>query len=60
MTARLLIVFFIGILPANIYGALKKVNLQTGRLDGHGTSYLWFRVPLQILFIVWTFVSAIM
>lgn len=59
LTAWLLIVFFVWILPANIYAAMHSVDYQKGTYDGSGTEYLWFRVPLQILFIVWTYLSAI-
>jgi uncharacterized membrane protein len=59
ITGRLLIVFFILILPANIYAAVKKVDFQKGTLDGPGPAYLWFRVPLQVLFICWTYFFAI-
>lgn len=59
ITAWLLILFFVLILPANIYSALEQVNYQSASYDGYSVSYLWFRVPLQILFIVWTYVSAI-
>lgn len=59
ITAWLLIAFFILILPANIYAAIKKVDYQKGTLDGKGLNYLWFRIPLQILFIVWVYFSAI-
>lgn len=52
MTAWFLIVFFILLLPANIYAATRQVDYQKGTLDGPGTTYLWFRVPLQILFIL--------
>ena len=51
MTAWLLIVFFILILPANIYASIKHIDFQTGTYDGNGLSYLWFRIPLQFLFI---------
>jgi uncharacterized membrane protein len=43
-----LIVFFVAVLPANIYSAVHEVGL-----GGHGAGYLWFRVPLQLLFIGW-------
>ena len=56
LTAGLLIVFFILILPANVYAAINHVDYQKGSFDGNGLAYLWFRVPLQILFIVWTYV----
>lgn len=59
ITAWLLIVFFILILPANIYAAMHQVNYQKGTLDGEGLVYLWFRVPLQMLFIIWVYFSAI-
>lgn len=59
ITAWLLIVFFILILPANIYSALKHIDYQKGTSDGNGLTYLWFRIPLQILFICWTYLSSI-
>ncbi len=59
LTAYLLIAFFVLILPANIYAAIKNIDYQKGTFDGNGLTYLWFRVPLQILFIVWTYLSAI-
>ncbi len=54
-----LIVFLLLMLPANIYASLNNVNYQKGTFDGNGLVYLWFRIPLQILFIVWTYISAI-
>ena len=59
LTGWLLIVFFIMLLPANIYAALKHVDYQRGTFEGSGTNYLWFRVPLQVLFILWTYISVI-
>ncbi len=53
MTAILLIVFFVLILPANINAALKSVDYQKGTNEGPGVNYLWFRVPLQLFFIAW-------
>lgn len=55
LTAWLLILFFIMILPANIYAATHHVNLKTATFDGNGPGYLWFRVPLQLFFIVWIY-----
>jgi uncharacterized membrane protein len=55
ITAWLLIIFFIAILPANIHAAIHHVNLRTASFDGSGLNYLWFRVPLQILFIAWVY-----
>lgn len=59
LTAWLLIAFFILMLPANIYAAIKQVNYQKATLDGHGLNYLWFRIPLQLVFIAWTYIAAI-
>ncbi|HCS19700.1 MAG TPA: hypothetical protein DIW47_03905 [Bacteroidetes bacterium] len=59
ITGWLLILFFILILPANIYAALKHIDYQQANFNGNGPVYLWFRVPLQILFIVWTYIFAI-
>lgn len=59
ITGWTLIVFFFAILPANVKAAMENINYQTGELDGNGIEYLWFRIPLQILFIAWVFFSAI-
>lgn len=59
VTAWFLIVFFILLLPSNVYAAVKHIDYQQGTFDGNGPAYLWFRVPLQVLFIVWTYLSAI-
>lgn len=55
VTAWLLIIFFIQILPANIYAAIHQVDYQKGTLEGAGSEYLWFRVPLQLFFILWVY-----
>ncbi len=54
-----LMLFFVAVLPANINASIENINYQTGELDGNGIEYLWFRVPLQIFFIVWVFFSSI-
>ncbi len=59
LTARLLIIFFVLILPANIYAAMHQVNYQTGSYDGKGLDYLWLRIPVQIFYILWTWFFAI-
>lgn len=59
LTGWLLILFFILILPANIKSAIAKVNFQTAANDGDGLIYLWFRIPLQVIFIIWTYICAI-
>src|ERR1700733_14068189 len=52
LTAIMLIIFFVAIIPANINGAMKHVQFG-GMQDG--LSHLWFRIPLQIFFIAWTY-----
>lgn len=54
-TAWFLIVFFMALLPANVYAAVKGVDYQKGSYSGPGLTYLWFRVPLQLLFIGWVY-----
>lgn len=51
----LLIIFFLAILPANIRACQRYLNYETGAFDGHGPSYLWFRIPFQLLLICWTY-----
>ena len=52
LTAVMLIIFFVAILPANIIGSIKQVQL--GGME-NGVMYLLFRIPLQILFIFWAY-----
>ncbi|MEI9912084.1 MAG: hypothetical protein WDO71_21995 [Bacteroidota bacterium] len=59
LTAWLLILFFLLLLPSNIIAAIKQIDIEKGTLNGSGLNYLWFRIPLQILFIVWTYISSI-
>ena len=58
-TAWLLILFFLVLLPSNINAAIKHIDYQKESSDGPGLNYLWFRIPLQILFILWTYFSSI-
>lgn len=53
LSADLLILFFLLILPANINAAYKGVDFQTATFEGRGVSYLWLRIPMQIFFIAW-------
>lgn len=55
----MLIVFLILVLPANIFAAIYHINPITGAADGHGLTYLFFRIPLQLFFITWIYRSAI-
>jgi len=59
ISAWVLILFFLLILPANINAAIENINYQTGELNGNGLDYLWFRVPLQLFFIAWVYFAAI-
>ncbi|MDO5980134.1 hypothetical protein Q4Q47_14575 [Flavivirga sp. MEBiC05379] len=59
LTSWLLILFFILILPANIKAAINHLDYQKATYNGNGLMYLWFRIPLQILFIVWVYISSI-
>mgnify|MGYP005819782403 FL=1 len=59
ITAWLLIIFFILILPANIKASIEQIDYQKAALNGNGLIYLWFRIPLQILFILWVYFSSI-
>lgn len=52
-TALMLMVFLIIILPANFKAAYDHLDLTQASYDGPGPEYLWFRVPLQVGFILW-------
>jgi uncharacterized membrane protein len=54
-----LIIFFILILPANIYQSVTYLNMKNGTYDGPGPVYLWFRIPLQLFFIAWVYYAAV-
>lgn len=47
----ILFILFVSMLPANIYAAIKNIDIEKGTNNGPGLGYLWFRVPLQFLFI---------
>ena len=51
----ILTVLFILMLPANIHAAIKHINYETAAYDGKDIRYLWIRVPMQVLFILWVF-----
>ncbi len=50
LASVLLVLFFVLVLPANIAGSLRSVNM--GGME-YGPWYLLFRIPLQIFFIWW-------
>lgn len=59
LTSYLLILYFMLILPVNIYAASKQVDYQKGTHDGPGLSYLWFRIPFQLFLIAWVYLCNI-
>ncbi|MDN5216105.1 DoxX family protein [Fulvivirgaceae bacterium BMA12] len=59
ITAIGLILFLILVLPANIYAAINHIDPITGTTDGPDINYLFFRIPLQLLFIFWIYLSAV-
>lgn len=59
LSGYLLILFFVLILPANIIGTLKNINIENNAVKGPGIPYLWLRIPLQIVFIAWVYFCCI-
>jgi uncharacterized membrane protein len=53
LSADLLILFFLLVLPANINAAQKSVDYQSANYEGRGITYLWLRIPMQLFFIAW-------
>lgn len=54
-----LVILFVLMLPANIHGAIKHIDLEKANYEGKGLSYLWFRIPLQVFFIGWVWYFSI-
>ena len=52
-----LMIFLVLVLPANIHAAVNHVDFQTASFDGNGPNYLWFRIPVQLFFIAWAYLS---
>ena len=52
MTGIILILFLVGVLPANIYGSMQSVDLGGMAC---GVNYLYFRIPLQLFLIGWSY-----
>jgi uncharacterized membrane protein len=59
ITGILLILFFVALIPSNIYAAQNHINLEKADFSGKGLSYLWFRIPLQWFFIGWVWYFAV-
>lgn len=51
----LFILFLILVPPSNIKAAIDHVDYKTGLTNGPVLEYLWFRIPLQVFFIVWIY-----
>ncbi|WP_316830167.1 hypothetical protein [Pedobacter aquatilis] len=58
-TGIALIIFFILILPANIYAAKHQINYENLYKPGPGIKYLWFRIPFQFFLIGWVWYFSI-
>jgi len=54
-----LIFFLVLALPLNIYSSINYIDPLTASPDGPGPVYLLFRIPLQLFFILWIYLSAI-
>lgn len=54
ITGVLLILMLIGILPANVYSAIKRVDFGG---HGAGPAYLLVRIPFQLFVIWWTYLA---
>lgn len=59
LTAWLLILFFVLILPSNVKAAMEHIDMYKANYQGTGAAYLWFRIPLQLFFIAWVYFSTI-
>jgi uncharacterized membrane protein len=59
-TGIFLILFFIALLPANIYAANRHLDYQKGTYDGKGPEYLWFRILMQVFLIAWVLYFAVL
>ena len=55
LVAKLLILFLVAVFPANIYAALNHIDIGNADHSGPGPAYLFFRAPLQLLFISWVY-----
>jgi uncharacterized membrane protein len=50
LSAVCLAVLLVAVFPANVFAAIHKVGVG-GHLEG--IRYLWFRAPLQVVFLAW-------
>lgn len=54
-----IILFFIAVIPANIYSSIHHVDMENAGFNGDGLDYLWYRIPLQLFFIAWIYLSTV-
>lgn len=59
ITAWLLIIYFLAVLPANFYFASRQPESLTIPGSRSGNDYLWYRIPLQLYFILFTYFSSL-
>lgn len=59
VTGWFIVLFFIAIIPANIYASMHHVDIEHANYQGNGLEYLWYRIPLQLFFIAWVYLCAI-
>ncbi|WP_430615396.1 DoxX family protein [Flavobacterium sp. JP2137] len=59
LSAWVLIAFLVVLLPANIKAAREGIDFQKPHAVGKGLRYLWFRIPLQFFWVLWTYYSCI-
>ncbi|MDO5106254.1 hypothetical protein [Capnocytophaga sp.] len=55
ITGWSIIAFLILVLPANVYASLHNIDYQSATSTGNGLGYLWFRIPMQLFLIFWTY-----
>lgn len=59
ITGLAIIIFLILVLPSNILASVNNVNYETGDYKGEGLPYHYFRIPLQIFYIVWMYLFTV-
>ena len=55
VAAKISIVYLLLTLPFNIYAAIHSIDIEEANYSGEGVHYLWFRIPLQIFWIAWSY-----
>ena len=55
ITCWALIVFFVLMIPGNVKAAMEHIDYEKASTNGPGAKYLWFRIPLQVLFMAWVY-----